>query len=72
LGIYTHADGDLRLSVGFNPWLDPSARKHDLAALCERHGGGGHPFVAGASFPADARDRLRAAQADIAAVLREG
>lgn len=69
LGVYAHPDGDLRLSVGFNPWLDPAARTHDLAALCERHGGGGHPFVAGASFATDQRDRLRAAQAEIAAVL---
>jgi hypothetical protein len=70
VGVYAHPDGDLRLSVGFNPWLDRSRRRHDLAALCERHGGGGHPFVAGASFDATEAAELRAACADLCAILR--
>ncbi|NVB41934.1 hypothetical protein G6O69_29155 [Pseudenhygromyxa sp. WMMC2535] len=69
VGAYTHVDGELRLSVGFNPWHDRDTRRHDLGALCERHGGGGHPYVAGASFPASATDQLRAALAEIAATL---
>lgn len=71
LGIYAHPDGDLRLSVGYNPWFDRALRTHDLAQLCERHGGGGHPFVAGASFPMDQVDQLRAAHADILATLSD-
>lgn len=70
LGAYAHPDGDLRLSLGFNPWLPASSREHDLAALCEAHGGGGHPFVAGAAFPPDQRDALRRAVAVIGAELR--
>ncbi len=70
VGTYAHLDGDLRLSVGFNPWLDGAVRAHDLAELCERYGGGGHPFVAGASFPVEQRAQLDRAQAEIVAVLR--
>lgn len=71
VGAYAHPDGDLRLSVGFNPWRDRSSRRHDLAALCERHGGGGHPYVAGASFAADQGDRLRAAVRELIAILAD-
>ena len=70
LGAYAHLDGDLRLSVGFNPWLPAGAREHDLARLAERYGGGGHPFVAGASFAPDQVELLRTAKREIAAVLR--
>jgi hypothetical protein len=68
VGIYAHPDGDLRLSVGFNPW-QREQRVHDLAELCERHGGGGHPYVAGASFTLEQVDQLRAAAQDIVASL---
>ena len=33
-----------KISVGYNPW-SPVPRTHDIAAICERHGGGGHPVV---------------------------
>lgn len=69
VGIYAHPDGSLRLSAGFNAWITRGRRRHDLAALCERHGGGGHPFVAGASFPGEDRDQARAALADIVSTL---
>jgi hypothetical protein len=71
VGIYAHADGDLRLTVGYNPWLPPEEREHDLAALCELVGGGGHPQVAGSSFPLDQEDQLRAAQQTMLARLRK-
>jgi len=70
VGAYAHPDGDLRLSVGFNPWLEGRAREHDLAELCERYGGGGHPFVAGASFPIEQRAQLQRAYREIAEILR--
>lgn len=38
--------GRVKLSIGSNPWR-PEARRHDIARLCERYGGGGHPFVGG-------------------------
>jgi hypothetical protein len=69
VGIYAHPDGDLRLSVGFNPW-QRGPRAHDLAELCERHGGGGHPYVAGASFTNEQLERLRAAAQDIVTTLQ--
>src|SRR5690606_29103865 len=70
VGSYAHLDGDLRLSVGFNPWLGSEVRTHDLAELCERYGGGGHPFVAGASFPGEQVAQLHRARTEIAAILR--
>jgi hypothetical protein len=70
VGTYAHSDGDLRLSVGFNPWLGSVVREHDLAELCERYGGGGHPFVAGASFPTEQLAQVHRARTEIVDVLR--
>lgn len=70
VGTYAHHDGDLRLSVGFNPWLGEGLRKHDLAELCERYGGGGHPFVAGASFPTEQLAQLHRARTELVEILR--
>jgi hypothetical protein len=63
-------DGKPRLTAGYNPWLPARAREHGLAELCERFGGGGHPFVGGVSFDAAQEHLARQAQAFIAAVLR--
>jgi hypothetical protein len=39
-----------KISVGSNPW--PKApRTHDIAKLCEKYGGGGHPAVGAISLP---------------------
>jgi hypothetical protein len=39
-----------KISVGSNPW--PKApRTHDIAKLCEKYGGGGHPVVGAISLP---------------------
>jgi hypothetical protein len=70
VGTYAHLDGDLRLSVGFNPWLAAAGRKHDLAEICERYGGGGHPFVAGASFAMEQLAQVHQARDEIVAILR--
>ncbi len=70
VGVYPHADGDLRLTIGYNPWHPAEARAHDLAKLCEAHGGGGHPFVAGCSFPHGETERCRAAQRAMLEILR--
>jgi hypothetical protein len=70
VGAYAHPDGDLRVTAGYNPWLPPGEREHDLARLCERHGGGGHAHVGGVSFAAGARDRCEAAFASIVGILR--
>jgi nanoRNase/pAp phosphatase (c-di-AMP/oligoRNAs hydrolase) len=42
----------------------------NLAAVCERYGGGGHARVGAISFPLDKGDLARAAAAEIIAELR--
>jgi hypothetical protein len=69
VGIYRHNDGDVRLTVGYNPWLAADQREHDLARLCEAYGGGGHPFVAGCSFPDADADYARRVQREMVARL---
>ncbi len=60
-----------KVSVGSNPWTkaDP-AKMVNLAAVCERYGGGGHARVGAISFPPDQAERARAAAAEIVAELR--
>jgi hypothetical protein len=47
-----------KISIGSNPW-PKTPRTHDIAKLCEKYGGGGHPAVGAISLPktdlADAR-----------------
>ena len=59
-----------KISVGSNPWM-PERRTHDIARLCERHGGGGHPVVGAVSLPADQIDRTRQIAAELRATLRQ-
>lgn len=63
-------DRRIKLTAGYNPWLPRDAREHSMAALLEPHGGGGHPYVAGCSFPADHEDRAHAVLRDLTRVLR--
>jgi len=58
-----------KISVGSNPW-SPHARKHNLAVLCERHGGGGHPVVGAISFAPEEIGKARRIAGEIAAELR--
>jgi len=60
-----------KISVGSNPWTS-IARRHNLAALCERHGGGGHPVVGAISFPPEDLERARHIAAEIVEELRSG
>jgi hypothetical protein len=48
-----------KISIGSNPWPQ-TPRTHDIAKLCERYGGGGHPAVGAISLP----------KTDLAAVMR--
>jgi hypothetical protein len=48
-----------KISIGYNPW-SPLPRTHNIAAICERHGGGGHPVVGAISLPADKLEEARA------------
>ena len=47
-----------KVSVGSNPWVKEPL-KHNLATICERYGGGGHPKVGAISFPIGAIDEAR-------------
>ncbi len=60
-----------KVAVGSNPWTkaDP-AKMVNLAAVCERYGGGGHARVGAISFPPDQADKARVAAAEIVAELR--
>jgi hypothetical protein len=58
-----------KISVGSNPW-SPHPRTHNLADLCERYGGGGHPVVGAISFAPDELPRARRVAKEIAEELR--
>ena len=60
-----------KVSVGSNPWTkaDP-AKMTNLAAICERYGGGGHARVGAISFPPGHAQQAREAAAEIVAELR--
>ena len=58
-----------KVSVGSNPWVKEPL-KFNLATICERYGGGGHPKVGAISFPIGAVEEARKAAQEIAAELR--
>ena len=60
-----------KVAVGTNPWTPkPASELVNLAAVCERYGGGGHAGVGAISFPPDREDEARAAAREIGAELR--
>jgi len=60
-----------KVSVGSNPWRRPDPLIN-IADLCARYGGGGHPVVGAVSMPPDQLERARRAAEEIVAVLRAG
>ena len=60
-----------KISVGSNPF-SPRPRRHNIATICERYGGGGHPVVGAVSLAPDEVARARHVAREIAAELREG
>ena len=58
-----------KVSVGSNPWATEPL-KFNLASICERYGGGGHPGVGAISFEIGAIEQARRAADEIAAELR--
>jgi hypothetical protein len=58
-----------KISLGSNPWKQDQ-RRHNLAQIAERYGGGGHPAVAAISLPPDKLEEARAAAKTIAEELR--
>ncbi len=60
-----------KVAVGSNPWTKTKPEDMvNLAAICERYGGGGHARVGAISFPPDREDTARKAAAEIVAELR--
>jgi hypothetical protein len=58
-----------KVSVGSNPWVREPLQ-HNLASICERYGGGGHPKVGAISFPIGAIAEARKAAAEIREELK--
>ncbi len=58
-----------KVSVGSNPWAK-AKNMVNLAAICERYGGGGHARVGAISFPPGQIEQARAAAREIVAELR--
>jgi hypothetical protein len=59
----------VKVSVGFNPWSG-TERRHSIAGICERYGGGGHPVVGAVSLEPDRVDEGRRIAAEIRAELQ--
>ncbi len=57
----------VKVGAGWNPWGPP--RRHDVGALCELHGGGGHAAVGGVTLEPGELARGRAVVAALAAAL---
>lgn len=58
-----------KVSVGSNPWARTD-NMVNLAAVCERYGGGGHARVGAISFEPGERERARAAAREVVEELR--
>ena len=67
--VLTRSKAKCKLSIGYNPWC-ATPRTHNIAEICERHGGGGHPVVGAISVPAADVDRARTLARQIAAELK--
>jgi hypothetical protein len=59
-----------KVSVGTNPWTTKGAEELvNIAAICERFGGGGHARVGAISFPVEREDEARKAVVEIVGEL---
>ena len=65
----TRSPGRSKISLGSNPWRQKD-RRHNLAQIAERFGGGGHPAVAAISFKPEELERARAVARELAEELR--
>ena len=71
--VATQSKARTKLSVGTNPWTTrPADELVNLAAICERFGGGGHARVGAISFAADELARTRQVGEGIVHELRGG
>ena len=67
----TRAPQRTKISVGSNPWA-PRPRRHNIATICERYGGGGHAVVGAISFAPDDVEAAREAMREIVEELQIG
>jgi hypothetical protein len=58
-----------KVSVGSNPWVS-GPLKHNLATICEKYGGGGHPRVGAISFEKGDIAGARRVAGEVAALLK--
>ncbi|MBI3681457.1 MAG: phosphoesterase [Acidobacteria bacterium] len=58
-----------KVSVGSNPWA-PQPLRHNLATICERYGGGGHPKVGAISLETHEVEQARQVAREITAELQ--
>jgi hypothetical protein len=66
----TRAPQRSKISVGSNPWA-PRPRRHNIATICERYGGGGHAVVGAISFAPDEVEKGRAVVQEIVEELSQ-
>ena len=66
--LVTRSRSKCKISIGYNPWSN-LPRRHNIAEICERHGGGGHPVVGAVSLPVADVDRARSLAREIATEL---
>lgn len=59
-----------KVSVGSNPWK-PETRTRNIAEICERYGGGGHPVVGAISLKTSELPRARQIAEEIVSELRQ-
>ena len=67
----TRGPARAKISVGSNPF-SPRPRRHNIASICERYGGGGHAVVGAVSFAPEEVERARQVAREIVAHLQEG
>jgi hypothetical protein len=60
-----------KISVGSNPW-PKTPRTHDIAKLCEKYGGGGHPAVGAISLSKTDLVAVRKVAGEVTAFLQDG
>jgi hypothetical protein len=66
--LLTRSKTKCKISIGYNPWSSVP-RRHDIASICERYGGGGHAVVGAISLPADGVSKAQEIAQTIAAEL---
>jgi hypothetical protein len=65
----TRAHGSIKIAVGHNPWGGFPLR-HDVGAICQALGGGGHAVVGGVTLAPEETSRARATIEAIVAALK--